>query len=80
MGRKKVTITLNDANYELENLKKKYPIQVDKKILTLSYNDNDQKFLISNLLGELAQSSIKFNDISIEQSNLEEIFIKLVKK
>ncbi len=80
LGRKKVTITLNDANYELENLKKKYPIQVDKKILTLSYNDNDQKFLISNLLGELAQSSIKFNDISIEQSNLEEIFIKLVKK
>ena len=46
----------------------------------MSYNDNDQKFLISNLLGELAQSSIKFNDISIEQSNLEEIFIKLVKK
>ncbi len=80
LGRKKVIITLNNANYKLGYFKKKYPIEVDKNMLTLNYNDKNQKFLISNLLSELAQSSIKFNDISIEQNNLEEIFIKLVKK
>ena len=80
LGTKKVIIKLKEGNNKLDYFKKKYSIEIRGRFLTLTFGNQNNDFEISDFLSELSKHSVKFNDISIEKSNLEEIFVKIVKK
>lgn len=80
LGTKKVIIKLKEGNNKLDYFKKKYSIEIRGRFLTLTFGNQNNDFEISDFLSELSKHSVKFNDISVEKSNLEEIFVKIVKK
>ena len=52
----------------------------NKKSLEYTYDINEQQTGITNLLQDIKDSGLKLKDIKTEQSNLEKIFVKLVKE
>ncbi len=80
LGEKKLIVTVEENNENIGFLIKKFPIERSGNKIILTYDYKKQKNYASEFLSELTKRSFKFIDIETEKSNLEEIFINLVKK
>jgi ABC-2 type transport system ATP-binding protein len=47
--------------------------------LVFTFNNEEQRALITSLLRELNQAGIDFRDLETQQSSLEDIFVSLVR-
>ena len=76
----KIKLKNNSSNKKIQKIIQKYKARKNKNELIFSYNlkkNKNYEFLIFN---DLIKNSIFFERIETEQTNLEEIFLKLVKK
>ena len=80
LGEKKIIITTNSSHHNIEYIIKKYHLKKNKNKLSYIYNTKKDAGLSASLLSDLVKSSIKIDDIEIEKSNLEEIFLNMVEK
>ncbi len=82
MGQKTLTIELKERIDEIPNSLKKYNLNIgdDKMYLNYIYSLNEKQTGITNLLQDLKDTGLKLRDLKTEQSNLEKIFVNLVKE
>ena len=82
MGHKTLTVELQEEINEIPNSLKKYNLIVgnNKMSLDYTYNLHEQRTGITNLLQDLKDSGLKLRDLKTEQSNLEKIFVSLVRE
>ncbi len=80
LGEKKIIITINSSHNKLSYITKKYQLKKNKNKLSYIYNSKKNIDLSASLLSDLVKSSVKIDDIEIEKSNLEEIFLNMVEK
>ena len=52
----------------------------NKKSLDYTYNLNEKQTGITNLLQDIKDTGLKLRDLKTEQSNLEKIFVSLVRE
>ena len=80
LGEKKIIITINSSHNKIAYITKKYQLKKNKNKLSYIYNSKKNIDLSASLLSDLVKSSVKIDDIEIEKSNLEEIFLNMVEK
>ena len=82
MGEKKLTIDLHEKAETISESLKKYDLELsgDKLSITYTYDVQNQRTGITNLLQDLRDQGLKLKDIKTEQSTLEKIFVNLVKE
>ena len=82
MGEKKLTIDLHEKAETIPESLKKYDLDLSKDELsiTYTYDVQNQRTGITNLLQDLRDQGLKLKDIKTEQSTLEKIFVNLVKE
>jgi len=82
MGHKKLTVELQDEINEVPSSLKKYNLTIgdNKMSLDYTYNISETQTGITNLLQDLKDSGLKLRDLKTEQSNLEKIFVSLVRE
>tara|TARA_B100001741_G_scaffold248692_1_gene210240 strand:+ start:44 stop:979 length:936 start_codon:yes stop_codon:yes gene_type:complete len=82
MGEKKLTIDLHEKAETIPESLKKYDLELskDKLSITYTYDVQNQRTGITNLLQDLRDQGLKLKDIKTEQSSLEKIFVNLVKE
>ena len=82
MGQKKLTIELQEKITEIPRDLVKYNLEIDDEHMSLiyTYNVGAEKTGITNLLQDLKDTGLKLRDLKTEQSNLEKIFVNLVKE
>ena len=82
MGHKKLTVELQDEIKEIPISLKKYNLIIgdNKMSLDYTYNISEKQTGITNLLQDLKDSGLKLKDLKTEQSNLEKIFVSLVRE
>ncbi len=82
MGRKKLIVELQDEINEIPNSLKRYNLTIgnNKMSLNYSYDLREKQTGITNLLQDLKDSGLKLRDLKTEQSNLEKIFVSLVRE
>ena len=80
LGKKKIIITINSSHNKISYITKKYQLKKNKNKLSYIYNSKKNVDLSASLLSDLVKSSVKIDDIEIEKSNLEEIFLNMVEK
>ena len=82
MGQKKLTIELQEKITEIPTELIKYNLEIDEEHMSLiyTYNVGAEKTGITDLLRDLKDTGLKLRDLKTEQSNLEKIFVNLVKE
>ena len=82
MGRKKLTVELQDEISEIPKDLEKYNLILGNNKMSVDYTYNVQATQtgITNLLQDLKDSGLKLKDLKTEQSTLEKIFVTLVKE
>ena len=82
MGHKKLNIELQKKITEIPKELIKYNLEIDEEHMSLiyTYNVGTEKTGITNLLQDLKDTGLKLRDLKTEQSNLEKIFVNLVKE
>ncbi len=82
MGHKKLNIELQEKITEIPKDLEKYNLEIDDEKMSLiyTYNVGTEKTGITNLLQDLKDTGLKLRDLKTEQSNLEKIFVNLVKE
>ena len=82
MGHKKLNIELQEKITEIPKDLVKYNLKIDNEQMSLiyTYNVGAEKTGITNLLQDLKDTGLKLRDLKTEQSNLEKIFVNLVKE
>ena len=82
MGNKKLNIELHEKIKEIPKNLVKYNLEIDDEHMSLiyTYNVGAEKTGITNLLKDLKDTGLKLRDLKTEQSNLEKIFVNLVKE
>ena len=82
MGHKKLNIELQEKITEIPNILVKYNLEIDDEHMSLiyTYNVGAEKTGITDLLQDLKDTGLKLRDLKTEQSNLEKIFVNLVKE
>ena len=82
MGHKKLIVELKDEIKEVPISLKKYNLTIgyNKMSLDYTYNLSEKQTGITNLLQDLKDSGLKLRDLKTEQSNLEKIFVSLVRE
>ena len=82
MGHKKLNIELQEKIREIPKDLVKYNLEIDDEHMSLiyTYNVGAEKTGITNLLQDLKDTGLKLRDLKTEQSNLEKIFVNLVKE
>ena len=82
MGQKKLTIELQEKITEIPTELIKYNLDIDDEHMSLiyTYNVGGKKTGITNLLQDIKDTGLKLKDLKTEQSNLEKIFVNLVKE
>ena len=82
MGHKKLNIELQEKITEIPKDLAKYNLEIDDEHMSLiyTYNVGAEKTGITNLLQDLKDTGLKLRDLKTEQSNLEKIFVNLVKE
>jgi ABC-2 type transport system ATP-binding protein len=82
MGHKKLNIELQEKITEIPMDLVKYNLEIDDEHMSLiyTYNVGAEKTGITNLLQDLKDTGLKLRDLKTEQSNLEKIFVNLVKE
>ncbi len=76
----KIKLEKNNSKEKIQKIIKKYSAKKNKNELIFSYNFQKNKNFEYLIFNDLIKNSIFFEKIETEQSNLEEIFLKLVKK
>ena len=82
MGQKTLTIELQERIEEIPKSLEKYNLDIgdNKMYLNYTYSLNEKRTGITNLLQDLKDTGLKLRDLKTEQSNLEKIFVNLVKE
>ncbi len=82
MGHKKLNIELQEKITVIPKDLDKYNLEIDDEHMSLiyTYNVGTEKTGITNLLQDLKDTGLKLRDLKTEQSNLEKIFVNLVKE
>ena len=82
MGKKKLTLDLNEKTESIPESLKKYDLELSKDKLSIAYTYDvqNQRTGITSLLQDLRDQGLKLKDIKTEQSTLEKIFVNLVKE
>ena len=82
MGNKTLKVELQEEISEIPITLKKYNLTVgdNKTSLNYKYDLRDKQTGITNLLQDIKDSGLKLRDLKTEQSNLEKIFVSLVKE
>ena len=82
MGYKKLTVELQQELEQIPETLKKYNLKIgnNKMSLNYTYNLREKQTGITNLLQDIKDSGLKLRDLKTEQSNLEKIFVNLVKE
>ncbi len=82
MGQKTLTIELQETIDKIPNSLEKYNLNIgdNKMYLNYTYSLKEKQTGITNLLQDLKDTGLKLRDLKTEQSNLEKIFVNLVKE
>ena len=82
MGRKKLRIDLHEKTNSIPESLKKYYLELsnNKLSITYSYDTQQQRTGITNLLQDLKDQGLKLKDLKTEESTLEKIFVTLVRE
>ena len=82
MGYKKLTVELQQELEQIPETLKKYNLKIgnNKMSLNYTYNLREKQTGITNLLQDIKDSGLKLRDLKTEQSNLEDIFVTLVRE
>ena len=82
MGHKKLTVELQQEVNLIPVSLRKYDLAIgdNKTSLVYTYNLREKQTGITNLLQDLKDSGLKLRDLKTEQSNLEKIFVSLVRE
>ena len=82
MGQKKLIIELQESINEIPKSLEKYNLNIgdNKMYLNYTYSLKEKQTGITNLLQDLKDTGLKLRDLRTEQSNLEKIFVNLVKE
>ena len=82
MGNKTLKVELQEEISEIPGTLKKYNLTVGDNNTSLNYKYDlrDKRTGITNLLQDIKDSGLKLRDLKTEQSNLEKIFVSLVKE
>ena len=82
MGHKKLTVDVQEEVKEIPSSLVKYNLEIgkDKMSIDYTYNVQAKQTGITNLLQDLKDAGFKLKDLKTEQSNLEKIFVSLVKE
>ena len=82
MGHKKLTVELQQEINEIPTSLKKYNLLIGNNNMSLDYTYNlkEKQTGITNLLQDIKDSGLKLKDLKTEQSNLEKIFVTLVRE
>ena len=82
MGQKTLTIELQESIDEIPKSLEKYNLNIgdNKMHLNYTYSLKEKQTGITNLLQDLKDTGLKLRDLKTEQSNLEKIFVNLVKE
>ncbi len=82
MGQKKLIIELQESINEIPKSLEKYNLNIgdNKMFLNYTYSLKEKQTGITNLLQDLKDTGLRLRDLKTEQSNLEKIFVNLVKE
>ena len=82
MGNKKLIVELQNEVIEIPDSLKKYNLVIgnNKMSLNYTYDLKEKQTGITNLLQDIKDSGLKLRDLKTEQSNLEKIFVSLVRE
>ena len=82
MGNKKLTVELQQEINEIPPSLEKYNLLIgsNKMSLDYTYDLKEKQTGITNLLQDIKDSGLKLRDLKTEQSNLEKIFVTLVRE
>ena len=82
MGQKKLIIELQESINEIPKPLEQYNLNIgdNKMYLNYTYSLKEKQTGITNLLQDLKDTGLKLRDLKTEQSNLEKIFVNLVKE
>ena len=82
MGQKTLTIELQESIKEIPKSLEKYNLDIgdNNMYLNYTYSLKEKQTGITNLLQDLKDTGLKLRDLKTEQSNLEKIFVNLVRK
>ncbi len=82
MGNKTLTVELQDEIQEIPSKLSKYNLKLGKNNISLNYKYDlrEKQTGITNLLQDIKDAGLKLKDLKTEQSNLEKIFVSLVKE
>ena len=82
MGQKTLTIELQDKIIKIPDTLSKYGLNfgANKMSLIYTYNLKEKQTGITNLLQDIKDAGLKLRDLKTEQSNLEKIFVSLVRE
>ena len=82
MGRKVLSVELQEEIQDIADSLKKYNLIIgnNKMSLVYTYNLKEKQTGITNLLQDIKDSGLKLRDLKTEQSNLEKIFVTLVRE
>ena len=82
MGHKTLTVELQQEINTVPQSLKKYNLIIgnNKKSFDYTYNLQEKQTGITNLLQDIKDSGLKLRDLKTEQSNLEKIFVTLVRE
>ena len=82
MGKKTLIVELQEEINQIPKSMKKYNLIIGKNKMSFNYiyDLNEDRTGITNLLQDLKDSGLKLRDLKTEQSNLENIFVSLVKE
>ena len=82
MGQKTLTVELQEEIKNIPVSLKKYRLEIGNNRMSLdyTYNLSEKQTGITNLLQDIKDSGLKLKDSKTEQSNLEKIFVTLVRE
>lgn len=82
MGKKQLTLHLYEQLDRIPTALGKYNLELsdDRQALTYNYDTKGKHTGITDLISELRDAEIRFNDLQTSQSSLEDIFVDLVHK
>ena len=82
MGRKVLSVELQEEIQNVPSSLKKYNLIIgnNKMSLVYTYNLEEKQTGITNLLQDIKDTGLKLRDLKTEQSNLEKIFVTLVRE
>ena len=82
MGRKVLSVELQEEIQNVPDSLMKYNLVIGNNRMSLDYTYNlkEKQTGITNLLQDIKDSGLKLRDLKTEQSNLEKIFVSLVKE